>query len=182
MASMKRTANPGAAMRLRVNRYGLVKALIVGFTLLYLLMVWLRPAIGSQQDEIFPFFAWSLFSWTPAWERLENTVVLLEVDGEPVDGVRYLIPNDNISDAKALRRVVNACETAPAGCGAAAEEWLFPVIRRLTSGNSVEISVGKARVDLRAAQREIQRLADGEARETDYFRPESEIGRWTVNR
>lgn len=169
-------------MRTRVNRYRLMKGLIVVFTLFYLFMVWLRPAIGSQQDEIYPFFAWSLFSWTPAWERLENTVVLLAIDGEPVDGVRYLIPNDNISDAKALRRVVNACESAPADCGAAAEEWLFPVARRLTSGNSVEISVGKARVDLREAQREIQRLADGETRETDYFRPEYEVGRWTVSR
>ena len=169
-------------MRFPVNRYRLMKALIVGFVLFYLFMVWLRPTIGSQQDEIFPFFAWSLFSWTPAWERFENTVVLHAVDGEPVSGVRYLIPNDDIGDAKTLRRVVNACETAPANCGAAAEEWLFPVVRRLTSGNSVEISVGKARVDLRAAQREIRRLAAGETRKTDYFRPELEIGRWTVRR
>lgn len=169
-------------MRFPVSRPRLTRAFIVLFVVFYLLMVWLRPAIGSQQDEIFPFFAWSLFSWTPAWERTENTVILRTIDGEPADGVRYLIPNDNISDAKGLRRAVNACESDPGTCDAAVEAWLFPIALRLTDGNSVEFSIVKARVDLRAAQREIQRLVDGEARETDFFRPEDEIGLWTVTR
>ena len=159
-----------------------MRAFVSLFVVFYLLMVWLRSATGHQQDEIFPFFAWSLFSLTPAWERTENAVLLHAMDGEPTEGTRYLIPSDDISDAKVLRRAVDACGRDEAVCDAAVEAWLFPIVRRLTDGGSVEFGIVKARVDLRRAQREIRRLADGTAKKADFFRPEREVGRWTVAR
>ena len=169
-------------MRLRTSRPRLTRAFISLFVVFYLLMVWLRSAIEHEQDEIFPFFAWSLFSLTPAWERTENAVLLHAMDGEPTEGTRYLVPTDDISDAKVLRRAVDACERDAEACTAAVEAWLFPLVRRLANGGSVEFSIVKARVDLRGAQREIRRLADGTAKKTDFFRPEREVGRWTVAR
>ena len=182
MALAEPSAYSVAANAVSVNRPRLTRRFAVVFVVFYLFMVWLRPATGTGQDELFPFFAWALFAQTPAWQRLENTVVLRAIDGEPMEDVRYLIPNDDIRDAKALRRTVDACESDRTACAAAVEAWLFPVVRRLTTGGSVEFSIVKARVDLRVARREIRRLAGGAARETDFFQPQDEIGRWTVRR
>ena len=167
-------------MRVSISRYGFVKALIPLFLAFYLLMVLLHWAADFRQTEIYPFFRWSLFSTTPGWERIDHAVILHSVDGEPADGVRYLIPNDSIRDRKVLELTVDACGN-PADCDAAAERLLFPVVRRLAGAGEAEFSVVRARVDLRAAQREMQRLADGDAQETDFFRPEAEIGRWTMS-
>ena len=166
-----------------VVRPRMTRGFIGVFVVFYLFMVWLHPRIPATaryQGEIYPFFAWTLFTWTPPWERAANAVLLHGIDGEPADG--YLIPSAKIADANALRRTVDACERDPVACDAAVEGWLFPVVRRLTNGGSVEFSIVKARVDVRAAQREIRRLADGTAKKTDFFRPEQEVGRWTVVR
>lgn len=175
-----REAVRSRSLRLRVGRPRLTRAFILVFVVFYLLMIWLRSATGHQQDEIYPFFAWTLFSLTPAWERTENAVLVH--DGEPTDGARLLIPNDDISDAKVLRRVVDACERDAGACDRAVETWLFPVVRRLTNDRGAEFSIVKAHVDLRAAQQEIRRLADGAVRKADFIQPEREIGRWTVGR
>ena len=167
-------------MRVSISRYRFVKALIPLFLAFYLLMILLHWAVDFRQTEIYPFSKWSLFSTTPGWERSDHAVILHTLDGEPVSGVRFLIPNDSIRDRKVLELTVDACGS-PAGCDAAAERLLFPVVRRLTGADGAEFSVVRARVDLRAAQREMQRLADGEAHETDFFRPEAEIGRWTMS-
>ena len=167
-------------MRVSISRYGFVKALIPLFLAFYLLMILLHWAADFRQTEIYPFFSWSLFSATPGWERTDYAVILRAVDGEPVNGVRYLIPNDSIRDRKVLRLAVDACGN-PRDCDAAAERLLFPVVRRLAGEGAAEFSVVRARVDLRAAQREMQRLADGDAQETDFFRTEAEIGRWTTS-
>lgn len=182
MALAERAPTRSRRMWYRVNRPRHTRRFAAVFIVFYLFMVWLRPATGTGQDEIFPFFSWALFAQTPAWQRLENTVVLRAIDGEPMEDVRYLIPNDDIRDAKALRRTVDACESDRTACEAAVEAWLFPVVRRLTSGGSVEFSIVKVRVDLRVARQEISRLADGAARETDFFQPQDEVGRWTVRR
>ena len=175
-----RRALGGSKVRVSVSRYGLVKALIPLALALYLVMILLHWAADFRQTEIYPFFRWSLFSLTPGWERMDHAVVLRAVDGEPASGVRYLIPNDSIRDRKALELTLDAC-ASPDSCDAAVESLLFPIVRRLANGSAVEFSIVEARVDLRAARREMQRLADGEARETDFFRPGAEIGRWTMS-
>lgn len=165
---------------MRVSRYGFVKALIPLAMAFYLFMILLHWAADFRQSEIYPFFRWSLFSLTPGWERTDHAVILHAVDGEPANGVRYLIPNDSIRDRKVLELTLDACGS-PDACDVAAARLLFPVVRRLAGSGSAEFSIVEARVDLRAARREIQRLTDGEARETDFFRPEAEIGRWTMS-
>lgn len=175
-----RWALGGSNVRVSVSRYGFVKALIPLALAFYLFMILLHWAADFRQTEIYPFFRWSLFSLTPGWERMDHAVILLAVDGEPGSGVRYLIPNDSIRDRKALELTLDACGS-PDSCDAAVETWLFPIVRRLVDGSGAEFSIVEARVDLRAARREIQRLADGEARETDFFRPGAEIGRWTMS-
>ena len=167
-------------MRVSISGYRFVKALIPLFMAFYLLMVLLRWGVDFRQSEIYPFFGWSLFSATPEWERIDHAVILHSVDGEPVDGVRYLIPNDSIRDRKVLQLAVDACGN-PGDCDAAAERLLFPVVKRLAGGGAAEFSVVRARVDLRAARQEMQRLADGDAHKTDFFRPEAEIGRWAMS-
>ena len=167
-------------MRVSISRYRFVKALIPLFLAFYLFMILLHLAVNFRQSEIYPFFQWWLFSTTPGWERTDHAVILHALNGEPVDGVRFLIPNDSIRDRKVLELTVDACGE-PAGCDAAAAQLLFPAVRRLTGAGNVEFSIVRARVDLRAAQREMQRLADGEAHATDFFRPETEIGRWTMS-
>ena len=162
------------------SRYRFVKALMPLFLAFYLLMILLHWATDFRQTEIYPFFRWSLFSTTPGWERIDHAVILHSVDGETVNGVRYLIPNDSIRDRKVLELTVDACGN-PDDCDAVVERLLFPVVRRLAGGSKAEFSVVRARVDLRAAQREMQRLADGDAHETDFFLPEAEIGRWTIS-
>ena len=172
-------------MKFAVVRPRMTRGFIGVFVVFYLFMVWLHPrvpATARHQGEIYPFFAWTLFTWTPPWERTANAVLLLATDGEPADGARYLIPSAKFGDAKALQRTVEACERNPVACDAAVEDWLFPIVRRLTNGGSAEFSIVKARVDVRAAQRQIRRLADGTAKKTDFFRLEQEVGRWTVVR
>lgn len=167
-------------MRVSVSRYGFVKALIPLFLAFYLFMVLLHWAMDSRQTEIYPFYGWALFSYTPKWERMDHAVILHAVDGEPVSGVRYLIPNDWIRDRKVMRLTVNACAN-PDACEAAAEQFLYPVVRRLTGSANAEFSAVRVRVDLQAAKREIQRLADGDAHETDFYHPESVVARWTMS-
>lgn len=167
-------------MRVSISRYRFVKALIPLFLAFYLFMVLLHWAVDSRHVEIYPFFRWSLFSATPGWERIDYAVILHAVDGEPVDGVRYLIPNDSIRDSKVVKLTVDACGN-PGDCDAAAERLLFPIVRRLVGEGAAEFSVVRARVDLQAARREMQRLADGDAQETDFFHADAEIGRWTMS-
>ena len=167
-------------MRVSIGGYRFVKAMIPLFLAFYLFMILLHCAVDSRQVEIYPFYRWSLFSRTPGWEQIDYAVVLHAVDGEPVDGIRYLIPNDSIRDRKVLKLTVAACGN-PDDCDATAERLLFPVVASLAGGEAAEFSVVRARVDLRAALREVQRLADGDAHETDFFRPEVEIGRWTMS-
>ena len=173
----------GAARFPRRSR--MTRAFIAVFVVFYLCMVLLHlllPALARHHDEIFPFFAWTLLNSPPPpnEERTVNAVLLHTMDGAPTDAVRYLIPSGKIADAKALQRTIDVCERDPAACDATVEALLFPIVRRLTNGGSVEFSIVRARVDLRGARREIRRLADGEARKTDFFRPEREVGRWTV--
>ncbi len=166
-------------MPFSISRYRLVKYLIPLFSVFYLFMVWLRPVIGVTQDEIFPFFSWQLFSNTPGWERTENAVIVHSIDGTPVAGTRYLIPNNSISDMKNLRRSISSC-SRPEDCDRAVKQYLYPVVRRLTRANEVEFSIVKVRIDLRDVRRDIASLVRGEAKRTDFYRPHRVLGHWTT--
>ena len=66
------------------------------------------------------------------------------------------------------------------GCDKAVKQRLYPIVNRLARGKDVEFSIIKARIDLREVQRGIGSLAKGEAKRTDFFRPDRFIGRWTT--
>ena len=166
-------------MSFSMSRYRLLKFLIPSFLGFYLFMVWLKPVIGVTHNEIFPFFSWNLFSGTPGSYTTENALIVHSIDGSPVSGTRYLIPNRDISDQKALKSTVRDCRIL-SGCDQAVKRRLYPIVNRLTRGEDVEFSIITARIDLREVQRGIASLAKGEAKRTDFFRQDRFIGRWTT--
>ena len=139
-----------------------------------------RPVADISDHEIFPFFAWTLFSFTPGWKKTENAVIVHSVDGKPVPGTRYVIPNAGIHGWKVLERVVGICRRRPGECDAAARRSIAPIVRRRTGGGAVEFSIITVDVDLRDVRKDVRRLAAGEASKTDYYRPGRRIGRWTI--
>ena len=66
------------------NRYRLVKYGIPFFLLTYLLIAGMNLLITGSSKEIFPFFAWTLFSHTPGWHKLERAVVVHSIDGKRI--------------------------------------------------------------------------------------------------
>ena len=92
-----------------MSRYRLLKFLIPFFLGFYVFMIWLKPVIGVTHGEIFPFFGWTLFDYIPEWHVTENALIVHSIDGKPVSGTRYLIPNYSIRDWKALGSTVNDC-------------------------------------------------------------------------
>lgn len=164
-----------------MSRYRLLKFLIPFFLGFYVCMIWLKPVIGVAHDEIFPFFAWTLFDYIPEWNVTENVLVVHSIDGEPVSGTRYLIPSHEIRHQKALGTTVNDCLHL-ADCDKAVKQRLYPIVNRLANGNDVEFSIIEAHIDLHEVQRSIYDLAKGEAKRTDFFqlRQENTIGRWTT--
>ena len=139
-----------------------------------------RPVADISNHEIFPFFAWTLFSFTPGWNKTENAVVVHSIDGEPVPGIRYVIPSGSIRHWKVLERVVGLCSHHPGECNTAARNSIAPIVRRVTGGNAVEFSIVTVDIDLRDVRKDIHALAAGEASKTDYYRPGRRIGRWTI--
>ena len=139
-----------------------------------------RPVADISDHEIFPFFAWTLFSFTPGWKKTENAVIVHSIDGRPVPGVRYVIPSGGIRHWKVLERVVGICRRHPGECGAAARKSIAPIVRRITRGDAVEFSIIEVAIDLRDVQEDIRSLAAGETSKTDYYRPGKRIGRWSI--
>ena len=139
-----------------------------------------RPVADISDHEIFPFFAWTLFSFTPGWNKTENAAVVHSIDGEPVPGIRYVIPSRGIHNWKVLERVAGLCSRRPDECDAAARNSIAPIVRRVTGGDAVEFSIVTVDIDLRDVREDIRALAAGETHKTDYYRPGRTIGRWTI--
>lgn len=139
-----------------------------------------RPVADISDHEIYPFFAWTLFSFTPGWKKTENAVVVHSIDGRPVPGIRYVIPSGGIRNWKVLERVVGLCRRRPGECDAAARKSIAPIVRRITRGDAVEFSIIEVAIDLRDVQEDIRSLAAGETSKTDYYRPGKRIGRWSI--
>ena len=140
-----------------------------------------RPLADISDHEIFPFFAWTLFSFTPGWNKIENAVVVHSVDGEPAPGIRYVIPNAGINAWKALERVVGICRRRPGECDAAVMKSIAPIVRRRTGGDTVEFSIIEVDIDLREVREDVRRPAAGGMSKTDYYRPGESLGRWTAS-
>ena len=163
------------------NRYQWVKRIIPLFLVLYLFMVWLRPAIGVRQDEIFPFFSWALFSHTSEWETIENGLIVHSIDGQKVNDTRYLIPGREIRHQKTLKNTANVC-VRPEECDQVVEEWMYPIVRNITRGYDVEFSIVEVSIDLRDVQRDIWKLSSGEVDHTDFYKVDSVTGSWSTAR
>lgn len=161
------------------SRYRLVKYIIPLFLLLYLFMVWLRPAIGVRQDEIFPFFSWALFSHTSEWETMENALVVHVIDGRKVGETRYLIPSREIRHQKTLKNTANVCVRREE-CDQVVEEWVYPIVRNVTRGDEVEFSIVEVSIDLRDVQRDIWELSSGEIDHSDFYRVDKVLGSWST--
>ena len=141
-----------------------------------------RPVADISNHEIFPFFAWTLFSFTPGWNRTENAVVVHAMDGKPVPGIRYVIPGGDAADRRVLERVVGLCgRPLSRACDEAARDSIAPIVRRATGGGAVEFSIVTVDVDLRDFRDAVRnRGRAGAASRTDHYRPVKTIGRWTV--
>ena len=141
-----------------------------------------RPVADISNHEIFPFFAWTLFSFTPGWNRTENAVAVHALDGEPVSGIRYVIPSGDAADRRVLERVVGLCgRPLSRACHDAARDSIAPIVRRATGAGAVEFSIVRVDVDLRGVRDAVRsRGRAGAADETDHYRPVETIGRWTV--
>lgn len=163
------------------SRYRWVKYMIPLFLLLYLFMVWLRPAIGVRQDEIFPFFSWALFSHTSEWETTENALIVHVIDGRKVDGTRYLIPGREIRHQKTLKNTANVCVRREE-CDHVVEEWIYPIVRNVTRGDDVEFSIVEVSINLRDVQRDIWRLASDEIDHSDFYKVDKILGSWSTVR
>lgn len=157
----------------RFGKYGVPLSLFI-----YLLIIGLRLVIGAP--ELFPFFAWTLFSHTPEWHVDEYAVIVHSMDGEQADANRPLIPNRSIHGWKALLKTVGACRSSPEDCNDNVRQILYPVVRRLTNGSRVEFSIVVLRVNLRDVRDDIRRLANSTSSKSDYYTPERTIGRWTI--
>ena len=167
-------------MTLRTSRYRLGKYGIPLFLAGYLLVAGTHLVFGDRSTEIFPFFAWTLFPRTPEWRKILPAVIVHSVDGEPVDGDRYVIPRRNIGHLKVLHRTVRECRLRPDGCDAAVARLLHPIVTAVTRGDRVDFSIVISRIDLREVRKDVANLAAGRSEKTDHFRPISIVGRWTT--
>ena len=107
--SMRRPAGRRRSFWLR--DYGIPAFLVVYLFLALarpLSQALVRPVADISNQEIFPFFAWTLFSFTPGWNRTENAVAVHAMDGKPVSGIRYVVLSGNARQVLEPR-VVGLC-------------------------------------------------------------------------
>ena len=190
-----RPRRPAGRRRRRRRSFWLRDYGIPAFLVVYLFLALVRPLSQAlvrpvadiSNHEIFPFFAWTLYSFTPGWNRTENAVVVHSMDGKPVPGIRYVIPpsaGPGRSDRRVLERVVGLCgRPLSRACDEAARDLIAPIVRRATGGGAVEFSIVTVDIDLRGLRDAVRsRGRAGMASKTDYYRPVKTIGRWAVRR
>lgn len=161
------------------NRYRLIMGLIPVILAFYLAMLPMNRTIEEEHVEIFPFFSWSLFSSVPSVNSSQYSLVLHAIDNNEVDGIRYLIPNDDVRDWKALNLVAEICRRNDP-CDSEVVEIIYPIVWRLTGAETAEFSILEARVDLHDIQENIRDIVDQQANITDFFQSRTDIGRWNT--
>lgn len=162
-----------------LRRYRLARVLIPATLVLYVFLALLWRQLGMP-GEIYPFFAWTLFSQTPDRHVTERAVLAHAIDGEPLAEPRYLIPARSADDWKVLERTVIACDGGEAACDRAVHRWLAPVVQRRAGSERVDFSIVRVRIDLHEVRREIGALAAGDVAKDAFYEIESVVGRWTV--
>lgn len=161
------------------RRFRPTRLLVPLFLVLYVVMIPLNSVVEQEHSEIFPFFKWQLFSNIPDWETSEYALVVEAVDGQPVEAGDYLIPNIEVRDWKALRFAASDC-IKNVECDDTIADVIYPIVIRLTGHHEVEFSIIEAEIDLREIQPVVDDIADGRMPISDFFQPESVIGRWNT--
>ncbi len=181
------------------------KYVIPVFLVLYVLVAGTNLVFGFRSGEIFPFFAWTLFSHTPERIKLQPAILLHTIDGEPVASARYLLPDASGGDRASLHRVFRECgfqqhhparlmpalasrlernplrhSTLPDRCDALVKRIVFPIVERKTAGTRVDFSIVMLRIDLLEVRADLDGLAEGTSTPADHYRPDRLLGRWTT--
>ena len=138
--------------------------------------------VGASTSEIFPFFAWTLYSVPPDWEKIDFAVVVHSVGGEAVGEVGYMVPQGIKYNKylKRLRWVAEECVRRPEQCEGVVRQLLYPIVRSSVGEGEVEFSLVRVKIDLREIREDIEKIAEGKAAKVDYYRMEETIGRWRM--
>ena len=188
---------------LRMHRVG--EYVIPGFLIVYVLIAGTNLVFGFRAGEIFPFFAWTLFSHTPERIKLQPAILLHAIDGAPAAGARYLLPGASGGDRASLQRVFRECGfgqqrrarlapvsaagaarnparpgAVPDRCDALVKRIVFPIVERL-AGARAEFSIVLLRVDLHDVRADLDRLAAGTSTRADHYRLDRTLSRWTTS-
>lgn len=164
---------------MRFARHKFLRLFIPFCLLFYLLIVALTPNAATGQDEIFPFFSWRLFDEIPQRFKYADAVIVHSIDGEPVDGARYIIPSSVIDHTKSLRRAMSVCHNSPRlQCDDAVRQFVAPAVNEIVQGQA-EFSIVRASVDLRDLQAGIGAMASREADLFHFYRLHRVLGRWS---
>lgn len=180
---------------LRMHRVG--KHVIPGFLIVYVLIAGGNLVFGFRAGEIFPFFAWTLFSHTPERIKLQPAILLHTIDGAPAAGARYVLPGASGGDRASLQRVFRECGfgvgrgrsglragpgppgAVPDGCDELVRRIVFPIVERL-AGARAEFSIVLLRVDLHDVRADLDGLAAGTSTRADHYRLDRTLGRWST--
>lgn len=173
---------------LRFHRAG--KYLIPVVLIVYVLIAGTNLVFGFRAHEIFPFFAWTLFSHTPERIKLQPAMLLHTIDGEPAAGPRYVLPDASGGHRASLQRVFRECgflqdrtgaqPRRADRCEALVQRIVFPIVEWIAAGPRVDFSIVLLRIDLRDVQADLDRIAAGEAAPADHYRLDRLLGRWTT--
>ena len=162
------------------------------FLIVYVLVAGTNLVFGSRAREIFPFFAWTLFSHTPERIKLQPAMLLHTIDGEPAAGAgaRYVLPDASGGHRASLQRVFRECgflQDRPAAqprlsgrCDALVQRIVFPIVERIAAGPRVDFSIVLLRIDLRDVQADLDGIAAGASTAAGHYRLDRLLGRWTT--
>ena len=178
--------------------------MIPGFLIVYVLIAGGNLVFGFRAGEIFPFFAWTLFSHTPERIKLQPVILLHTIDGAPAAGARYVLPGASGGDRASLQRVFRECGfgqprrarlppwsaagaerdparpgAVPDRCDALVKRIVFPIVERL-AGPRAEFSIVMLRVDLHEVRADLDGLVAGASTRADHYRLDRTLGRWTT--
>lgn len=140
--------------------------------------------MGASASEIFPFFAWMLYSVPPSWEKTDFAVVVHSAGGEAVGEAGYMVPRGikHNKYLKRLRWVAEECVRRPERCEGVVRQLLYPIVRSSVGEGEVEFSLVRVKIDLREIRVDIKKIAEGKAAKVDYYRVDKTIGRWRMGK
>ena len=138
--------------------------------------------VGAATSEIFPFFAWTLYSVPPGWEKVDFAIVVHSIDGEAIGEAGYMIPQ-GIKYNKYLKRLrwaAEECVRRPERCEGVVRQLLYPIVRNSVGEGEVEFSLVRVKIDLQEIRGDIEKIAEGRAAKVDYYQVDETIERWRM--